>query len=162
MHWLMLCLPAWQEAKKVEAAAAATGGAASTIPHGNVPTAKDEDPDGSKLLAVELPIEEAQKHVVRLAAGGSKSPQCLQLVCDVALRRKKYVQAIKAVNQALAIDRSHPAVFTALSNTLSAACTPALQCDVSSRVCDDDCLYCTSVFGLWWTRISQGIVRQHG
>ncbi|KAF9255052.1 N-terminal acetyltransferase A, auxiliary subunit [Marasmius fiardii PR-910] len=71
---------------------------------------KDEDPDGLKLLACEDPLERAAKLLQPLVELEVEDIDVLVCVYDVAVRRKKLLQAIQALNRARKLDKDHPEV----------------------------------------------------
>ncbi|KAJ7637139.1 NMDA receptor-regulated protein 1-domain-containing protein [Roridomyces roridus] len=72
------------------------------------PPAKDDDPDGSKLLQCTDPLERAAKLLNPLATLAESKIEVWIATYDVAVRRKKYLQASKALMRAVAIDAEHP------------------------------------------------------
>ncbi|KAJ7755344.1 NMDA receptor-regulated protein 1-domain-containing protein [Mycena maculata] len=72
------------------------------------PTPKDDDPDGSKLLQCADPLERAAKLLKPLATLADTNIEVWIATYDVAVRRKKYLQASKALAHAAAIDSEHP------------------------------------------------------
>jgi len=71
------------------------------------PPAKDEDPDGAKILQAADPLERAWKFLIPLLEW-SKDLEVWIAIYDVAVRRKKYLQAIKALNLVKSVDPEHP------------------------------------------------------
>ncbi|KAJ7695429.1 NMDA receptor-regulated protein 1a [Mycena rosella] len=72
------------------------------------PTPKDDDPDGSKLLQCTDPLERAAKLLKPLVTLADTNIEVWIATYDVAVRRKKYLQASKALAQAAAIDSEYP------------------------------------------------------
>ncbi|KAI0341366.1 N-terminal acetyltransferase A, auxiliary subunit [Trametopsis cervina] len=70
--------------------------------------AKDDDPDGSKLLQVADSLERAAKFLSPLAAQPQDDIRAWIAIYDVAIRRKKYLQAAQALSRAQALDAEHP------------------------------------------------------
>ncbi|CAE6534150.1 unnamed protein product [Rhizoctonia solani] len=62
-----------------------------------IPPPKDDDPDGLKLLSQEKPIEQALKLLRPLEALQVQDADVWLTIYDVAMRRKKYLQALKAL-----------------------------------------------------------------
>ncbi|KAF8899782.1 NMDA receptor-regulated protein 1a [Gymnopilus junonius] len=74
---------------------------------------KDEDPDGLKLLAAPDGLEQAAKllhPLTTLEGEGAKhvDVEAWVVVYDVAIRRKKLLQALGALNRAASLDPTHP------------------------------------------------------
>ncbi|KAJ7857249.1 NMDA receptor-regulated protein 1-domain-containing protein [Mycena olivaceomarginata] len=69
---------------------------------------KDDDPDGTKLLQCTDPLERAASLLKPLATFADKNIDVLIATYDVAVRRKKYLQASKALALAAALDAEHP------------------------------------------------------
>ncbi|KAH7345734.1 NMDA receptor-regulated protein 1-domain-containing protein [Rhizoctonia solani] len=63
-----------------------------------IPPPKDDDPDGLKLLSQEKPLEQALKLLRPLEALQVQDVDVWLTIYDVAMRRKKYLQALKALN----------------------------------------------------------------
>ncbi|KAJ7096723.1 NMDA receptor-regulated protein 1-domain-containing protein [Mycena belliarum] len=72
------------------------------------PTPKDDDPDGSKLLQCTDPLERASKLLKPLATLADTNIEVWIAMYDVAVRRKKYLQASKALARAADIDVENP------------------------------------------------------
>ncbi|KAJ7336280.1 NMDA receptor-regulated protein 1-domain-containing protein [Mycena albidolilacea] len=72
------------------------------------PAHKDDDPDGTKLLQCTDPLERAASLLKPLATFADKNIDVLIATYDVAVRRKKYLQASKALALAAALDTEHP------------------------------------------------------
>ncbi|KAJ6449420.1 NMDA receptor-regulated protein 1-domain-containing protein [Mycena vitilis] len=73
-------------------------------------TPKDDDPDGSKLLQCTDPLERAANLLKPLATLAETNIEVWIATYDVAVRRKKYLQASKALARAVEIDTEHPEV----------------------------------------------------
>jgi len=69
---------------------------------------KDEDPDGIKLLTSPEPLERAWKLLFPLLRLSISNIDLWLSVYDVAVRRGKYLQAIRALNHAQSLDADHP------------------------------------------------------
>lgn len=93
------------------------------------PAAKDEDPDGHKVISVETPLEEAAKLLQPLSARKHANIDIWVITYDVAIRRSKYVlilapmahvsaekylQALKSINAAFQLEPNHPLVHSRL------------------------------------------------
>ncbi|KAG6812172.1 hypothetical protein H0H92_004040 [Tricholoma furcatifolium] len=72
---------------------------------------KDEDPEGLKLIEVSDPLEQAVKLLQPLTTLAADNLDVWIVVYDVAIHRKKYLQAVKALNRALALDEKNPEVY---------------------------------------------------
>ncbi|KAK7046670.1 NMDA receptor-regulated protein 1-domain-containing protein, partial [Favolaschia claudopus] len=72
------------------------------------PVRKDEDPDGTKLLQCKDPLERAANLLKPLATLADTNIDVWIATYDVAVRRKKYLQASKALMRAAALDTQHP------------------------------------------------------
>ncbi|KAJ6486930.1 NMDA receptor-regulated protein 1-domain-containing protein [Mycena sanguinolenta] len=72
------------------------------------PVVKDDDPDGTKLLQCTDPLEKAANLLKPLAKLADNDIEVWIATYDVAVRRKKYLQASKALARAAAIDAEHP------------------------------------------------------
>ncbi|KAI0064906.1 N-terminal acetyltransferase A auxiliary subunit [Artomyces pyxidatus] len=68
---------------------------------------KDEDPDGFKLLTDPEPLERAWKLLSPLPALVRNNIDVWIAVYDVAVRRGKYLQAVRALSNAKALDPEH-------------------------------------------------------
>ncbi|KAL0958131.1 hypothetical protein HGRIS_000299 [Hohenbuehelia grisea] len=79
----------------------------------NGPT-KDEDPDGLKALGAPDGLERAAKLLQPLQTYASSNVDVWIVVYDVAVRRKKYLQAVQALNRAKALDEHHPELHVRL------------------------------------------------
>ncbi|OSD08807.1 NMDA receptor-regulated protein 1a [Trametes coccinea BRFM310] len=70
--------------------------------------AKDDDPDGTKLLQSPEPLERAAKLLKPLTSLVKDNFEAWIAVYDVAVRRKKYLQALQALNNAHRLDADSP------------------------------------------------------
>ncbi|KAF8067854.1 NMDA receptor-regulated protein 1-domain-containing protein [Lyophyllum atratum] len=91
-----------EDTKKVPAASANEDKGLEVVPP------KDEDPEGLKLLSVADPLEQAAKLLLPLNNLATDNIDAWILIYDVAIRRKKLLQAVKALNRARALDPEHP------------------------------------------------------
>ncbi|CUA71486.1 N-alpha-acetyltransferase 16, NatA auxiliary subunit [Rhizoctonia solani] len=71
------------------------------------PPPKDDDPDGLKLLSQDKPIEQALKLLRPLEALQVQDIDVWLTIYDVAMRRKKYLQALKALNVVKKLSSDH-------------------------------------------------------
>ncbi|KAG5716214.1 N-alpha-acetyltransferase 16, NatA auxiliary subunit [Termitomyces sp. T112] len=71
---------------------------------------KDDDPEGLKLIGVSDPLEQAFKLLQPLTTLVTDNIDVWTVVYDVAIRRKKYLQALQALNHARALNVEHPEV----------------------------------------------------
>ncbi|KAH9835381.1 NMDA receptor-regulated protein 1a [Rhodofomes roseus] len=86
--------------------------------------AKDDDPNGDKILQAPDPLERAAKLVAPLRTVAADNIDAWIVIYDVAVRRKKYLQAVKALNSARALDADHPELHLRVAHfrhTLSSA-----------------------------------------
>ncbi|KIY45057.1 N-terminal acetyltransferase A, auxiliary subunit [Fistulina hepatica ATCC 64428] len=89
--------------------------ASAVTENGELPRPKDDDPDGMKALQCEDPLERAAKLLQPLqmlssdkAYSLAKNMDVWTTIYDVSVRRKKYLQAVKALNHIRSIDAEHP------------------------------------------------------
>ncbi|KAG6907698.1 hypothetical protein DXG01_007754 [Tephrocybe rancida] len=75
-----------------------------------LPPAKDDDPEGIKLVTVTDPLEQAVKLLQPLTTLAVDDIDVWTVVYDVAIRRKKFLQAVQALNRARALNIEHPEV----------------------------------------------------
>ncbi|KAG8706720.1 hypothetical protein FRC08_000892 [Ceratobasidium sp. 394] len=68
---------------------------------------KDEDPDGLKAFSQPKPLDQALKLLRPLETLGVKDTDAWLAVYDVAMRRQKHLQALKALNTAKSISPDH-------------------------------------------------------
>lgn len=73
----------------------------------DAPTPKDDDPDGSRLLASEDGLEQAWKLLTPVVAKLDRVDVCVAFY-DVSVRRKKYLQSAKALLAAHSLDPEDP------------------------------------------------------
>jgi len=69
---------------------------------------KDDDPDGIKLLTNPEPLERARKLLSPLLRVPTSNINVWISVYDVAVRRGKYLQAVRALNHGKVLDADHP------------------------------------------------------
>ncbi|KAJ7039762.1 NMDA receptor-regulated protein 1-domain-containing protein [Mycena alexandri] len=69
---------------------------------------KDDDPDGTKLLTCTDPLERAANLLKPLTTLAETNIEVWVAMYDVAVRRKKYLQASKSLARAAALDAQHP------------------------------------------------------
>ncbi|KAG2003328.1 NMDA receptor-regulated protein 1a [Coprinopsis cinerea AmutBmut pab1-1] len=72
------------------------------------PAAKDDDPDGLKLLGASDPLEQAHKLLHPLVSLGTERVDVWLAVYDVEIRRKKLLQAVSALLRAQKLHPGHP------------------------------------------------------
>ncbi|PFH47386.1 hypothetical protein AMATHDRAFT_152156 [Amanita thiersii Skay4041] len=72
------------------------------------PALKDDDPDGSKYLRSPDPLELAAKLLNSLQTPASGNIELWFAVYDVSIRRRKFLQAIKALHSARSLNSDHP------------------------------------------------------
>ncbi|KAI0698059.1 N-terminal acetyltransferase A, auxiliary subunit [Cerioporus squamosus] len=94
--------------KKVQEEAKKANNAANEDKGLDVSPSKDEDPDGTKLLQSPDPLERAAKMLKPLATLAKANIEAWIAIYDVAIRRKKYLQAIHALNSAHSLDADSP------------------------------------------------------
>jgi len=85
----------------------------ATIPSANEDkgleaTPKDDDPEGLKLISASDPLEQAAKLLVPLSNLAGNNIDVWFAIYDVAIRRRKLLQALKALNTARTLDSDHP------------------------------------------------------
>jgi len=91
-----------EEQKKAAAASTNEDKGLDAIPQ------KDDDPDGMKLLTSPEPLERAWKLLLPLLRLSISNIDLWISVYDVAVRRGKYLQAVRALNHAKVLDADHP------------------------------------------------------
>ncbi|KAF8970163.1 NMDA receptor-regulated protein 1-domain-containing protein [Flammula alnicola] len=69
---------------------------------------KDDDPDGLKLLGSSDPLEQASKLLHPLKTLAADNIDVWIAIYDVAIRRKKMLQAVGALNRAVALNPDYP------------------------------------------------------
>ncbi|KAI9511423.1 NMDA receptor-regulated protein 1-domain-containing protein [Russula earlei] len=102
-----------QEEQKKAAAAASAASAATTSTTNedkglDLTPQKDDDPDGIKLLTSPEPLDRAWKLLSPLLRLSISNLDLWFSVFDVAVRRGKYLQAIRALTRAKVLDANHP------------------------------------------------------
>ncbi|TFY68467.1 hypothetical protein EVG20_g3546 [Dentipellis fragilis] len=98
-------------ADDVKKAASSTGSDDKGL---DVPTPKDDDPDGIKLLTGPEPLERAWKFLLPLTTLAKDNIDVWIAVYDVAVRRGKYLQAARALKHAKKLDEQHPELHVRL------------------------------------------------
>ncbi|KAF8582555.1 N-terminal acetyltransferase A, auxiliary subunit [Ramaria rubella] len=71
---------------------------------------KDEDPDGKKLLTTADPLGDAMKWLKPLETLAQNRVDVWVAIYDVTVRRKKFAQALRALNNARRLELQHPEV----------------------------------------------------
>ncbi|KAI0371305.1 NMDA receptor-regulated protein 1a [Pilatotrama ljubarskyi] len=95
--------------KKVQEEAKKAAGSATNEDKGlEAGPPKDDDPDGTKLLQAPEPLERAAKLLKPLSTLAKGNVEAWIAIYDVAVRRKKYLQALQALNHAHSLDADHP------------------------------------------------------
>ncbi|KAF9235797.1 NMDA receptor-regulated protein 1-domain-containing protein [Melanogaster broomeanus] len=74
------------------------------------PPAKDNDPDGLKLVLADDPLERASKFLDTLGQFGKDNVDVNTTIFDIATRQKKYLKAAQALRRAHTCDPHHPEV----------------------------------------------------
>ncbi|RDB27479.1 N-alpha-acetyltransferase 16, NatA auxiliary subunit [Hypsizygus marmoreus] len=82
---------------------------------------KDDDPEGIKLLSVADPLEQAYKLLAPLGTLATENIDVWIAIYDVAIRRKKLLQAVKALNHARSLDAENPELHIRLVHFRQAA-----------------------------------------
>ncbi|KAG7091847.1 hypothetical protein E1B28_008249 [Marasmius oreades] len=122
-------------AQKIEEVKKAAANANSNEDKGLEPSpAKDEDPDGLKLLACEDPLERAAKLLQPLVELDVQDVDVLGCVYDVAVRRDKLLQAIQALNRARKLAKDHPEVHFRVAHARKLASSLPAQSSSPSSV----------------------------
>jgi hypothetical protein len=81
-----------------------SGGGKKGQPQGPV----DEDPNGAKILEKDI-LEECSRWCHLLTKGGHcKDPKTLALVCEVMLKKEKYILALRCLATGLSLNPTHP------------------------------------------------------
>ncbi|CAK5272671.1 unnamed protein product [Mycena citricolor] len=96
------------EKVKEDAKKAATTQQNNNEDKGLEPPQTDDDPDGTKLVQCKDPLDRALKLLRPLLSLEEKNIQVWIVSYDVAFRRKKYLQAAKALLRAAALDPEDP------------------------------------------------------
>ncbi|KAF8308202.1 NMDA receptor-regulated protein 1a [Clavulina sp. PMI_390] len=108
-----------KKAKKAEHKQAEENGkkpAAASKDDDEGPTPVDDDPEGLKLLATATPLDVAAKILQPLATLRADMLEGWIVTYDVAVRRGKYLQALRALNSAKAIDATSPELHVRLAD----------------------------------------------
>ncbi|KAL4078146.1 NMDA receptor-regulated protein 1-domain-containing protein [Scleroderma yunnanense] len=74
----------------------------------DAPPPKDDDPEGVKMVLANDPLERAAKFLAPLKEFGKQNMDVCCINFDVALRRKRYLQAAQALMRAHSVDAQHP------------------------------------------------------
>lgn len=91
------------------------------------PRLKDDDPEGLKLVLAEDPLERADKYLTGLSELVPQNMDICFAIYDVAIRRKKYLQAVRMLMRAHSLDSEHPDLhlrIAHLRNTVSSLPEP--------------------------------------
>lgn len=91
------------------------------------PRPKDDDPEGLKLVLAEDPLERADKYLTGLSELVPQNMDICFAIYDVAIRRKKYLQAVRMLTRAHSLDSEHPDLHSRivhLRNTVSSLPEP--------------------------------------
>ncbi|KAG1802371.1 NMDA receptor-regulated protein 1-domain-containing protein [Suillus variegatus] len=91
------------------------------------PRPRDDDPEGLKLVLAEDPLERADKYLTGLSELVPQNMDICFAIYDVAIRRKKYLQAVRMLARAHSLDSEHPGLhsrITHLRNTVSSLPEP--------------------------------------
>jgi len=101
---------------------------------------KDDDPDGIKLLTSPEPLERAWKLLSPLLGLSISNIDLWVTVYDVAVRRGKNLQAVRALNHAKVVDADHPELhirlvhFRKLQESLPSSAPSPVQAVVSGAL----------------------------
>ncbi|KAG1885401.1 NMDA receptor-regulated protein 1-domain-containing protein [Suillus subluteus] len=88
---------------------------------------KDDDPEGLKLVLAEDPLERADKYLTGLSELVPQNMDICFAIYDVAIRRKKYLQAVRMLTRAHSLDSEHPDLHSRIAhlrNTVSSLPEP--------------------------------------
>ncbi|KZT28069.1 N-terminal acetyltransferase A, auxiliary subunit [Neolentinus lepideus HHB14362 ss-1] len=100
--------------------------------------AKDDDPDGTKLLQATDKLEKAAAWLAPLTRLDKDNIHVWIAVYDVSVRRNKWLQAIRALNHARSLDSEHPELHLRLVDLRkrdpSSACAPAIEPAVTAAL----------------------------
>ncbi|KAG2046531.1 N-terminal acetyltransferase A, auxiliary subunit [Suillus hirtellus] len=91
------------------------------------PRPRDDDPEGLKLVLAEDPLERADKYLTGLSELVPQNMDICFAIYDVAIRRKKYLQAVRMLTRARSLDSEHPGLHSRivhLRNTVSSLPEP--------------------------------------
>ncbi|EMD34697.1 hypothetical protein CERSUDRAFT_86122 [Gelatoporia subvermispora B] len=112
--------------------------------------AKDDDPDGIKLLQAPEPLERAAKMLHPLRTLAASNVAAWIAIYDVAIRRKKYVQAVKALSSAHVLQADYPELHvrlvhckrtvSSLPEPLAAPVGPVVTSTITKLVPDEQSL----------------------
>ena len=122
-------------------AAKATGGGGKNKKGGNQKEKPvDEDPDGAALAAVEDPLEKASGFLRTLQAHAPNDLRTHTLACELAMRKKRYLLAVKALRKARSLPggAESPAVHTAMIKFLHAVSNETSLNPTISKVIEEN------------------------
>lgn len=91
------------------------------------PRLRDDDPEGLKLVLAEDPLERADKYLTGLSELVPQNMDICFAIYDVAIRRKKYLQAVRMLTRAHSLDSEHPDLHSRIAhlrNTVSSLPEP--------------------------------------
>lgn len=91
------------------------------------PRPRDDDPEGLKLVLAEDPLERADKYLTGLSELVPQNMDICFAIYDVAIRRKKYLQAVRMLARAHSLDSEHPGLHSRIAhlrNTVSSLPEP--------------------------------------
>ncbi|KAG1841873.1 NMDA receptor-regulated protein 1-domain-containing protein [Suillus tomentosus] len=91
------------------------------------PRPRDDDPEGLKLVLAEDPLERADKYLTGLSELVPQNMDICFAIYDVAIRRKKYLQAVRMLTRAHSLDSEHPGLHSRIAhlrNTVSSLPEP--------------------------------------
>ncbi|KAJ8597054.1 N-terminal acetyltransferase A, auxiliary subunit [Rhizopogon salebrosus TDB-379] len=91
------------------------------------PRPQDDDPEGLKLVLDKEPLERADKYLAGLTDLVPRNLEVCLATYDVAVRRKKYLQAVKMLTRARSLDPDHPDLHVRIAhlrNTVSSLPDP--------------------------------------
>ena len=122
-------------------AAKATGGGGKNKKGGNQKEKPvDEDPDGAALAAVDDPLEKASGFLRTLQAHAPNDLRTHTLACELAMRKKRYLLAVKALRKARSLPggAESPAVHTAMIKFLHAVSNETSLNPTISKVIEEN------------------------
>ncbi|KAG8790131.1 hypothetical protein FRC17_009005, partial [Serendipita sp. 399] len=93
---------------KIKAAEEARKAAEKDKDGEDAPIVKDDDPDGHKAISVEDPLEQAARLLLPFTSDNHQIFDIWIAIYDVAIRRKKYLQALRALVGAQKLQSSNP------------------------------------------------------
>jgi len=70
----------------------------------------DEDPDGAALAAVEAPLDKASEYLRTLQLHAPGELRTQTFACEIAMRKRKYLLALRALRKAVTIAKDDPTV----------------------------------------------------